>query len=204
MRERAHPAGAHKAAFLDKDGTVIKNIPYNADTRLVHLAPGVAEGLRLLHRAGYALVIVTNQSGVARGYVSPAEVEAVGEHLCALFAEVGVPLTGFYYCPHLPEGSVADYAVPCRCRKPLPGLIMQAARDHGLDCVRSWMVGDILGDVEAGRRAGCRTVLVDNGGETEWRLSPGRMPHHVVGNLTEAAQVILAMDRLELASEEAR
>ena len=182
-----------RAVFLDKDGTIIKNIPYNANTALIELAPGVSTGLRLLHEAGYALVVVSNQSGVARGFFTEEDMTAVGRHLARLFEEAGACLTDYYYCPHLPEGTVAEYAIPCQCRKPEPGLFLQAAREHGLDCTRSWLIGDILGDVEAGRRAGCRTILVDSGNEDEWLLSPQRLPHHIVNNLTEAAQVILAL-----------
>jgi D,D-heptose 1,7-bisphosphate phosphatase len=183
-----------KAVFLDKDGTIIPNIPYNANTRLICLAPGVGEGLRLLHEAGYAQVVVSNQSGVARGFFNRADMKAVGNHLAELFAEAGAELTDYYYCPHLPDGAVEEFAIKCQCRKPEPGLMMQAARDHGLDCTRSWLVGDILGDVEAGRRAGCRTVLLDSGGEDEWILTPQRLPHHVVTNFCDAARIITALD----------
>jgi ribonucleoside-diphosphate reductase alpha chain len=98
-----------------------------------------------------------------------------------------VPLAGFYYCPHHPHGSVPAYAVTCDCRKPRPGLILRAAREQGVDPARSWLVGDILDDVEAGRAAGCRTVLLDNGHETEWVLSPARRPDGVAADLAEAA-----------------
>lgn len=184
-----------KAVFMDKDGTIIPNIPYNANTRLIELAPGVPEGLRLLHDAGYALVVVSNQSGVARGFFSEADMTAVAEHLAELFTQAGAHLTGYYYCPHLPEGAIAEFAISCQCRKPEPGLLLQAACDHGLNCTESWMLGDILSDVEAGRRAGCRTILVDSGGEDEWLLTPQRLPHHLVTNLHDAAQIILALSR---------
>jgi len=184
-----------RAVFLDKDGTIIKNIPYNANTALIDLAPGVPTGLRLLHEAGYALVVVSNQSGVARGFFTEADMTAVGNHLARLFEQAGACLTGYYYCPHLPEGTVEEFAIACQCRKPEPGLFLRAAREHGLDCTRSWLIGDILADVEAGRRAGCRTILLDSGNEDEWQLSPQRLPHHIVTNFTEAAQIITALER---------
>jgi D,D-heptose 1,7-bisphosphate phosphatase len=186
--------GYRKAVFLDKDGTLIPNVPYNVNPELIRLAPGAAEALPALHAAGYALVVITNQSGVARGYYTPQDQDGVAARLRELLDELGVPLTGYYYCPHLPEGSVAGYAIHCNCRKPLPGLVIQAATEHQLDATRSWFVGDILHDIEAGRQAGCRTVLIDNGGEEEWLLSRRRLPHHVVADLGEAARVILAMD----------
>ena len=99
-------------------------------------------------------------------------------------------LDGFYYCPHHPDGIVPRYAVACDCRKPEPGLIHPAAREHDLALGESWFIGDILDDVEAGRRAGCRTVLIDNGNETEWKRSPLRRPDLVARDLAEAAQFI--------------
>src|SRR5439155_10333247 len=105
-------------------------------------------------------------------------------------AELGIPLTGFYYCPHYPTGVVEAYAIACSCRKPEAGLLFQAARKHGLDLARCWFIGDILNDVEAGRRAGCRTILLDNGHETEWVLTPARTPHERAAYLAEAARII--------------
>jgi len=156
--------------------------------------PGAGEGLRRLGAAGYRLVVVSNQSGVARGYFPEAALAAVEARLRALLAAEGVTLDGFYCCPHLPEGVVKQYAVGCDCRKPAPGLLLRAAQEQELDLARSWLVGDILNDVEAGRRAGCRTVLIDNGNETEWVLSPERRPHLVAAGLAEAARRILAAD----------
>lgn len=183
-----------RAVFLDKDGTMIDDIPYNVDPSLMTLAPGAAEGLPLLHRLGYRLVVVSNQSGVARGYFAKSAIAAVEDRLRSMLAELGVPLAAFVYCPHHPEGAVAEYAIACDCRKPAPGMILRAARAHGIDPARSWLVGDILDDVEAGRRAGCRTILIDNGNETEWVLSPGREPHHRAADLAQAAQIIAEAD----------
>jgi histidinol-phosphate phosphatase family protein len=184
-----------RAVFLDKDGTVVVDIPYNVDPGLMRLAPGAVEGLPLLHRAGYRLVVFTNQSGVARGYFEEQALSAVERRLRALLEEIGAPLDGFYHCPHHPAGVVTRYARHCECRKPAPGLILRAAADLALDPWSSWAVGDILDDVEAGNRAGCRTILVDNGGETEWASGPHRQPHHVARDLAEAAQVITATQR---------
>jgi histidinol phosphatase-like enzyme len=107
-----------------------------------------------------------------------------------LLADADVPLGGFYYCPHHPRGRVSDYAVSCTCRKPAPGLLTQAASKHGIALARSWFIGDILDDIAAGRRAGCKTVLLDNGNETEWQVSPERMPHFFAHDLAEAASQI--------------
>lgn len=183
-----------KAVFLDKDGTLIENVPYNVDPARIRLGPGASAGLPLLHRAGYRLFVVSNQSGVARGYFAEAALREVERRLRTLLAALGVPLDGFYYCPHHPDGLVPSYARACACRKPAPGLLLRAADEHGLDLERSWLIGDILDDVEAGRQAGCRTVLLLNGHETEWRAGPERRPDFVVGDLATAARLILAQD----------
>ncbi len=178
-----------KAVFLDKDGTLIDDVPYNVDPERIQLTQGAVEGLQTLSAAGYKLIVITNQSGVARGYFPESALVAVEARLRQLLA-AGVTLAGFYYCPHHPDGVVADYAIACSCRKPEPGLLLRAADYHGIDLAQSWFIGDILNDVEAGRRAGCKTVLIDNGNETEWQLSPKRLPHYIVTNLAEAALVI--------------
>jgi D-glycero-D-manno-heptose 1,7-bisphosphate phosphatase len=182
-----------KAVFLDKDGTLVPDVPYNVDPSRIKLAEGAARGLQLLHAADFALIVISNQSGVARGYFKEEALVAVEQRLSMLLAQIGVPLSGFYYCPHHLDGVVPQYAIACDCRKPQAGLILQAAHDHDIDLSQSWFVGDILHDVEAGRRAGCRTILVDNGNETEWELSRERLPHHTVADLTEAARVIVAV-----------
>lgn len=179
-----------RAVFLDKDGTLIEDVPYNVDPQQIRLTEGALEAVRSLHQASYQLFIITNQSGVARGYFPESALAAVEQHLRESFQSVGVPLAGFYYCPHHPNGSITHYTTYCNCRKPQPGLLYRAANDHKIDLKQSWFIGDILNDIEAGRQAGCRTILIDNGNETEWQLSPQRLPHHTVSNLAEAANVI--------------
>ena len=180
-------AAGRRAVFLDKDGTLIENVPYNVDPALIRLTPGADAAVAALHEAGYALVVVSNQPGVGLGLFEASALGVVHARLRELLARAGAPLAGFYFCPHAPG---SDAARACGCRKPAPGLLLRAAADLGLDLAVSWMVGDILDDVEAGRAAGCRTVLIDNGGETEWRLSPARAPHTVAGDLAAAAAAI--------------
>jgi len=179
-----------QAVFLDKDGTLIEDVPYNVDPAKIRLMPGAGSALRAMEWAGYELIVVTNQSGVARGYFREQALAGVEDRLREMFAAEAVRLAGFYYCPHHPEGTVGRYAVACGCRKPAPGMLFRAAVEHQIDLNGSWLVGDILHDVEAGRRAGCRTILVDNGGETEWELAAIRRPHYLVGDLMSAADVI--------------
>ncbi|BAU48283.1 HAD family hydrolase [Sulfurifustis variabilis] len=179
-----------KAIFLDKDGTLIENVPYNTDPSRVRLTPGAGPALVRLHTLGYALIVVSNQPGIAHGFFAPRALDAVYERLRILLAPYHVPLAGFYYCPHHPAGRVPRYATACGCRKPAPGLLLAAATIHGVHLERSWMIGDILDDVEAGQRAGCRTVLVDNGNETEWRQGPFRAPDATATDLRGAAERI--------------
>jgi histidinol-phosphate phosphatase family protein len=189
-----------RAVFLDKDGTLIDDLPFNVEPERMQLAAGAAAGLRLLSQAGYRLLVVSNQPGVAMGYFPEHALAAVRDRLQDLARHAGAALDGFYYCPHLPGGTVARYRMPCPCRKPAPGMLRHAARDHGLDLRRAWMIGDILDDIEAGRAAGCRTVLIDNGNETEWDLAPRRRPHRIAANLAEAAQQVLDADRQSIGS----
>lgn len=180
------------AVFIDKDGTLVDNVPYNVDPSRIVLAPGAAAGLRQLARLGYRLFVVSNQPGLALGHFDEAALERAWQHLKAMLAQQDVALDGFYYCPHHPQGSIATWASTCACRKPAPGLLLRAAAEHRIDLASSWMVGDILDDIETGRRAGCRTVLVDVGNETEWVRSAWRTPDMVVSSLAEAAAWIPA------------
>jgi histidinol-phosphate phosphatase family protein len=179
--------------FLDKDGTLIDDLPYNVDPERITLAPGAAEGVRLLAEAGCRLVVVTNQPGVALGRFPLSAIGAVEARLRELLAEHGAALAGFYYCPHDRRGSVAPFNRPCACRKPADGLLRRAARELNVDLESAWLVGDILDDIEAGRSAGCRTILLNCGGETEWRLGPKRIPHRIAPDLHSAAKIILSV-----------
>lgn len=180
-----------RTIFLDKDGTLIRDVPYNVDPEKIALLPGVGAGLRALQAAGYKLVVVSNQSGVALGYFTEVDLLRAMRRLWTLLAEEDVYPMAFYYCPHAAEGTVVPYARECCCRKPQPGLLLRAARDFEIPLAGSWMIGDILNDVEAGRRAGCHTVFLDNGNETEWAIGQWRKPDHRVFDLPAAAEAIL-------------
>lgn len=185
-----------QAIFLDKDGTLIRDVPHNVDPDLVELSGKAGEGLHLLQQRGYHLIVISNQPGVAKGLFTEAELEPVEIRIAELLSREQVVLDGFYYCPHHPDGSVPGYAAECDCRKPMPGMLLRAARENGIELARSWMIGDILNDIEAGKRAGCRTVLIDNGNETEWKISPERIPDLVVLDLHAAALAIVRQDEL--------
>lgn len=186
---------AARALFLDRDGTLVHPGHYPARPRDLVLYDGIAPGLRLLQRAGFRLVVVTNQAGIARGYFSEAELAAMHAHLTAALARQGVRLDAIYHCPHHPDGAIPALAIRCACRKPAPGLLLRAARELGIDLTRSWMAGDILDDIEAGNRAGCRGVLVDLGSERV-PTSPSRTPAYVARDTAHALRIIAAAEGL--------
>ncbi|WP_374949437.1 D-glycero-alpha-D-manno-heptose-1,7-bisphosphate 7-phosphatase [Mucilaginibacter sp.] len=190
---------ANKAIFLDKDGTLIPDIPYNVEPELIMLQENAVTGLKRLQDDGYLLIIISNQSGVARGYFTESALIAVESKMKSLFEANGLVLTGFYYCPHHPQGIVTGYDMQCDCRKPEPGMLVKAAADHDIDFTISWMIGDILNDVEAGNRTRCRTVLIDNGNETEWEKGDYRVPTTICKTIDEAAEQILKMNSHALA-----
>jgi D-glycero-D-manno-heptose 1,7-bisphosphate phosphatase len=191
---RVLDSGSVPAVFLDKDGTLLEDVPYNVDPGEMRLMPGAGPALRKLADAGFSLIVVSNQSGVARAYFPPTALRAVEWRLGELLEPFGVKLSGVYTCPHHPEGIVARYAVECSCRKPAPGLLLTSAADHDVSLDHSWMIGDILDDVEAGCRAGCRTLLLDGtsiGGETEWQSGECRTPTVSAADWSAAAALIL-------------
>lgn len=181
----------NKAIFIDKDGTLIEDVPYNVNPELVRFATGAIEGLKGLKDKGYLLIMISNQSGVARGYFSEDALEQLKVKLQEMLSKSGVRFDDLLFCPHHPDGTVSRYSVVCECRKPKPGMILQAAKKFNIDLRESWMIGDILHDVEAGNKAGCRTILIDNGNETEWFLSPDRQPTAIAATFNEAASIII-------------
>jgi len=188
------------AVFLDKDGTVLVDEPYNVDPERMAYAPTAVEALACLGAAGVPLIVISNQGGIARGFFSPNALTAVHDRLAEMFREAGARLDGFYWCPHDPAGVLPAYAIACECRKPQPGLLLRAAKDLDLDLGASWFIGDILDDVQAGHEAGCRSVLLDVGHETEWHLAPGRLPDRRAPDLYAAARLALAAMGCEVAA----
>jgi D-glycero-D-manno-heptose 1,7-bisphosphate phosphatase len=142
------------AVFLDRDGTLMEEVEYCRDPAHVRVLPGVAEGLRRLKEAGYRVVIVTNQSGIGRGWITPVEYEAVHQQLLFLLGSGAVDAT--YFCPDHPDR-------PTDRRKPGAGMLLEAARDLGLDLERSWLIGDRISDLESARRAGAKPILIQTG-----------------------------------------
>ncbi len=181
MRPRGRPA-----AFLDRDGTIIREREYLSDPQGVELLPGAVQGLRRLQEAGYVLVVVSNQSGIARGLYAEADYVAVQREMVRRLGDADVAIAGSYHCPHHPE-----FTGPCECRKPRPGLFERAARELGLDLARSVFIGDRLRDISAASRWGARAILVTTGyGREEGREAPQEV--QVVRDLQVAAEAVLA------------
>jgi D-glycero-D-manno-heptose 1,7-bisphosphate phosphatase len=177
------------AAFIDRDGVINVEHGYVHRVEDFELIEGVPEGLAQLAAAGYRLVVVTNQSGIARGRYTVADMDTLHEHMRAVLRAQGVELAGVYHCPHLPGGSVPEYAIDCDCRKPAPGMLLQAARELGLDLGRSVIVGDKASDLQAGRAAGVAfKVLVRSGHDFD--ATAEALADAVADDLRAAAQLI--------------
>jgi D,D-heptose 1,7-bisphosphate phosphatase len=179
------------AIFLDKDGTLIPDIPYNINPEKITLHENSVNGLKLLYDRGYKLIVISNQPGIAHGYFTEEALFPVKKKLQELLADEQIRLSGFHYCPHHTKGLIDEYTTECFCRKPLPGMLYHAAAVHDIDLTASWMIGDILNDIEAGNRAGCHTILINNGNETEWLDGEYRIPTLTCVSINEAAQFIL-------------
>lgn len=191
------PNRGRPAVFLDRDGTISEEIGYITDPSRFRLLPGAAAAVRRLNLAGIPAILASNQSGPARGYYGEDTVRAVLAEMRRQLAAEGARLDAVYYCPHLPGGTVREYAEDCDCRKPRPGMLRRAAAEHGLDLARSFMVGDKDSDVAAARRAGCRAVLVLTGyGREEWADRDRWReitPDYVAEDLAEAVDWILSL-----------
>ena len=185
------------AVFLDRDGTINEQMGYiNHESRFV-LLPGVAEAIRLLNRNGYLSIVVSNQSGVGRGYFPVDLVYKLHDKMESELKKQDAVLDRIYFCPHYPGGSVVEYDKSCTCRKPGTGLIDQAVEDFPIDLAASYVIGDRCSDIKMAHRAGIKGVLVKTGygrGDLEY-VFPGLsyQPHHVAEDLLEAVQWILAV-----------
>ncbi len=185
----------NKAVFLDRDGTVNEEVGYLSDLKQLKLVPGAGTAIKNLNDAGFLVVLVTNQSGIARGFFSEAFVHDTHVLLQQMLRNEGARLDGIYFCPHHPTEGKTHYTMECECRKPGTGLIDRAARDLDIDVKQSYVVGDKWSDVELGQRAGAHTILVMSGFAQD---DPGntRPPHladpdFISHTITDAAEWIL-------------
>lgn len=181
------------AVFLDRDGTIIDDVGYLNDPEKVRLLPGAADAIRRMRSAGYRVVIISNQSGIARGLLDEPTLAQIQARLEELLDQDGASLDGVYYCPYLdgPDAVVEAYRRNSELRKPRPGMLFQAARELNLDLKRSWMIGDSASDVAAGHSAGCRTILVRSNRADS--AQDERSATCTVDSLAEAADAVLRM-----------
>jgi D-glycero-D-manno-heptose 1,7-bisphosphate phosphatase len=190
---------AGKAVFLDRDNTVMEDPGYISDPKVVKLLPGVELALKSLSQCGYKLVVVTNQSGIARGLLTEQTLDKIHAELRRQLSQRGAHLDAIYYCPFHPEGTIEEYAKESDLRKPQPGMLQLAAKELDIDLSQSWMVGDSARDIEAGQRAGCKTIRVRS--RADHHATPGLendedvQADYTVRNLVDAARVILRAPR---------
>ncbi len=159
------------AVFLDRDGTIIRQVELMHNVSQLRFLPGAADAIRLLNEKDFAVVVVTNQPVVARGVAREPDIELIHETMNSRLKARGAHIDAFYYCPHHPNATLGQYRIKCTCRKPEPGMIFRASKEHGIDLGRSVMIGDTTQDVMAGNRAGVRTILVrtGHGGRDPWQ-----------------------------------
>lgn len=186
------------AVFMDRDGVLIEDVHLLINPGDIRVLEGVPQALRDLKDAGFKLIVISNQTVVARGLITEQEVYAINAKMEHFLQQAGGPhFDGFYFCPHHPNATLPVYRIDCACRKPRPGLLLRAAREHKLILSTSFAVGDRITDIIAGARAGCRTVLVQTGKhqappiETTEPLDESVQPNHVCADLKAAAEWIL-------------
>ncbi len=185
-------ANLRPAVFLDRDGTLNVEKNYLIDPAEFEFIPGVPQALKRLQDAGYLLVVVTNQSGVARGYFSLEQVRRLHDYMEKLLQTYGVKLAGVYSCPHHPEAGIGEYSKNCSCRKGAPGMLLQAAQDLAVDLQKSYMVGDKEADILAGFAAGCSSILVKTGHGHKGLESAESRGAEIAADLPEAVKIILS------------
>lgn len=186
------------AIFLDRDGVLIEDVHLLTNPWDIRILEGVPQALNTLKEAGFQLIMVSNQTVVARGLATEQEVCAINTEMARLVQDAGGPrLDGLYFCPHHPNATLPAYRIACECRKPRPGLLLRAAREHNVHLGFSFMIGDRITDIIAGAKTGCRTVLVQTGKhqaapiETVEPLDKSVQPDHICADLRAAAKWIL-------------
>jgi D-glycero-D-manno-heptose 1,7-bisphosphate phosphatase len=197
METIAHavPRMKNRAVFLDRDGTVNEEVGYLSDLKQLRLIPGADSAIKRLNEAGFKVILVTNQSGIARGYFSEAFVHETHALLEKMLLETGARLDGIYYCPHHPKAGHSPYTIECDCRKPGTGLIDRAVRDLDIDVELSYVVGDKWSDVELGQRAHAHAILVRSGyaSDDPGNVRPAHIgdPDFIANSLIDAATWII-------------
>jgi histidinol-phosphate phosphatase family protein len=184
------------AVFLDRDGTIICQVELMHEVKQLRLLPGATRAIHLLNERHIPVVVVTNQPVVARGISSESEIDLIHKELSRRLNKRGGQIDAIYFCPHHPNATLEQYRKTCSCRKPKPGMILHAAEHYGIDLSRSVMIGDTTQDIEAGNRAGVRTILVQtgHGGQDPWQYQS--VPDWTAKNLLEAVKIWLKVGNL--------
>lgn len=188
----------NRAIFLDRDGTInVEMKPYTYRLEDFEFMPGAVEGVKILTKAGYTLVIVSSQGGIAKGIQTVEDVERFNRHIIAELKKHSVKIHGVYYCPHHPNGIIKKYSIVCECKKPGTKLFKEAAKEFDIDFKKSWVIGDMERDIEAGIKLGCRTIMVKNPGKGEdYYKNKTAQPDYFVNGLFEAAQIIVEEENI--------
>lgn len=178
-----------KAVFLDRDGTIIHDANYLDKKENIKLFDGAAEAIKKLNEAGFIVIIITNQSGVARGYFAEEIVIKLNKELVRMLEKEGAKIDGVYYCPHHTKGSIEKYSIECECRKPKIGMLKKAAEDFDIDLPNSYMVGDKPDDINLAKNAGCKSILVKTGYGVD--SMDKCSPDFIAEDIVEAVEIIL-------------
>ena len=182
------------AVFIDRDGVIIEDRDYVYRSEDIAFIPGALEALKTLSRTSYKIIIITNQSGIGRGYFTEPDYHAFTETLLEKLSACGARVDGVYFCPHHPAQGIGGYKTSCACRKPKTGMITRASHEHGIRLKGSWLIGDKTSDIKAGVDAGCKTILVKTGyagQDLRFRLRADL----IAGDLNGAVRMILAGER---------
>ena len=182
-----------KAVFLDRDNTIILDKGYTHKIEDLHFLPKAIDGLKILHEAGYALIIITNQSGIARGMYTEQQYKEFRDNMHAKLLQQGIMIKDEFFCPHHPEKGIGEYKIDCDCRKPKPGMLEKAIEQQSIDRKKSWTIGDKAADIEAGLAAGTRAIGILSRESSREELEAAGA-EFVCNNLEESAQYILEKD----------
>lgn len=178
-----------KAVFLDRDGTIVVDTHFLSSPDQLKLLPNAAKGIRLFKENGYLVIVVTNQSGIARGFFDEGRLILIHEKLVSMLKDEGAMIDDIYYCPHLTEGIIEQYKLDCDCRKPKPKMFLDAAKQHNIDLTQSLMIGDSEVDMLAGKNAGCKCVLIEGANQNDKHVFSTAGVAYIVKDLLDAARL---------------
>ena len=181
-----------RACFLDRDGVLIEEVNYLSTPDQIHIFPEAVRALQLLKKNNYKIIVVTNQAGVARGYFNEDSISKIHNEIDRRLKPYNLQIDHYYYCPHHPDGSVEKYTGNCNCRKPMPGMILQAVKDCDLDINKSFLIGDKISDLLAAENSGCQGILVETGHGKEHKKEAMARGFSVFSNIEQA--VLFALD----------